>query len=420
MSSPPFAEYEKYLRVHRKRKAQELQEKRKVSSSSTISADSTTQEFLTAKEQDTDLDIQFTDNLMHGFMEALQDGLITKKDYDDAMKGVGPHNTQKRNESVVLKRQKKFLTEDLDEMRPNYEKIRDAYAKVIVNKVMASTAFPKKKKSNQQKFRKDVLKYYQASRKTQSDKREPDEAYCALTGWQAKSRVKAAHIVPKALKGDELSYLFGVGEAVLSDPRNSMSLTYSIETSEANRSTGLPLEQTIEEALDSGRVVLVPKNYQSEPTNWTLVITDTSIRQSQIFPGLKWADLDGKDLQFLTSNRPARRFLYCRFVITYLECKKTGNLDWVKRVDAKGTLWTTPGPYLRKSMLLALARKVSDHFLPAPLVEDGTFEETEGAAKRPAEEEEVMADSLKVRLDSRMAPTDTDADSDSDSDSDSD
>jgi hypothetical protein len=37
--------------------------------------------------------------------------------------------------------------------------------------------------------------------------------------WDSKS-VKAAHLVLKSLLGDELSYLFGVGEVILSNPRN--------------------------------------------------------------------------------------------------------------------------------------------------------------------------------------------------------
>lgn len=32
--------------------------------------------------------------------------------------------------------------------------------------------------------------------------------------------MKAAHLVPKSLQSDELSYLFGVGEIDLNDPRN--------------------------------------------------------------------------------------------------------------------------------------------------------------------------------------------------------
>ncbi|CDM34646.1 unnamed protein product [Penicillium roqueforti FM164] len=37
-----------------------------------------------------------------------------------------------------------------------------------------------------------------------------------------------------------------------------------------------------------------------------------------------WDDLDGKELKFLGNARPAKRFLYFRFIITYIHCKKEG------------------------------------------------------------------------------------------------
>lgn len=74
-------------------------------------------------------------------------------------------------------------------------------------------------------------------------------------------------------------------------------------------------------------------------------------------------------------------------------------MAWVGDVEAKGRIWATPGPYLRQSMLISLARKVSDHFLPEVFYDQTTFEEVEAdeSVTRP-QEEPGMVLSLANRL----------------------
>jgi hypothetical protein len=72
-------------------------------------------------------------------------------------------------------------------------------------------------------------------------------------------------------------------------------------------------------------------------------------------------DLDGRELEFLGATR---RFLYFRYIMTYLYYKKLGRIKWASQIEAHGYMWATPGRYLRQSMLQVLARQVSDHYLP--------------------------------------------------------
>jgi hypothetical protein len=72
---------------------------------------------------------------------------------------------------------------------------------------------------------------------------------------------------------------------------------------------------------------------------------------------LKSQELNGKILEFLTPNRPARRYLYFRYLCTYFHWKKQGDTDWVSWVEARGMMWATPGPYLRQLMLKTLAKE---------------------------------------------------------------
>jgi hypothetical protein len=83
-----------------------------------------------------------------------------------------------------------------------------------------------------------------------------------------------------------------------------------------------------------------------------------------------------KELQWSNSNRPAKRYLYFRFIMTYLMCKAKGqSVDWVNEIAARGKMWCTPGPYLRRSMVQLLARECGDHFLPEVFYKKQTFNE---------------------------------------------
>ena len=71
-------------------------------------------------------------------------------------------------------------------------------------------------------------------------------------------------------------------------------------------------------------------------------------------------------------------------------------MEWVSQVEAKGQMWASPGPYLRQSLLVSLARKVSDLYLPETSHKNTTFLEADGCAQRTEEEEENLAMSLAV------------------------
>ena len=72
-------------------------------------------------------------------------------------------------------------------------------------------------------------------------------------------------------------------------------------------------------------------------------------------------------------------------------------MAWVDRVDARGYLWATPGPYLRKSMLLTLARRISDTFLPEAFY-DSTFTMADGSPQRSPEDEDDLAMGLDYKM----------------------
>jgi hypothetical protein len=77
--------------------------------------------------------------------------------------------------------------------------------------------------------------------------------------------------------------------------------------------------------------------------------------------------------------------------MTFIQQKKANNTEWAdKLVEAKGYLWATPGPYIRKGMLEMLAKIGGDVWMPEAyeqMVRKTSFTHVEGSPAKPAEVE---------------------------------
>lgn len=81
---------------------------------------------------------------------------------------------------AVIKRQKKVIPDDMDEILPRYDTVGEAYIETMTTRVMAATSQQKKDgSSNQKSSRHGVIKYYGAERK---DDDGNVQKYCHLTG----------------------------------------------------------------------------------------------------------------------------------------------------------------------------------------------------------------------------------------------
>lgn len=78
-------------------------------------------------------------------------------------------------------------------------------------------------------------------------------------------------------------------------------------------------------------------------------------------------------LTFLNDNRPRRRYLFFRFVISYLNAKRK-RLEFATNKIETRRFWPSGGEYIHKSTLNTLARCVSGHELPDHVVAENTFE----------------------------------------------
>jgi len=198
----------------------EILTKRSVSALSQISTSSSTNDFVDAKIESISADLAVNGKFRDYFERAKKRKVIAGEEYDDAIQELDSETDKKERELTTLKRQKKAISDDIDEVLPQYSTVEGAYSSVLMAKIMSASSKQRKgPRFNQSAYSKAVLTFYNAVRCTDSGE---IEKYCHVTGWHPEKQVKCAHLVPKSLESDELAYLFGVRETVLSEPRNGM------------------------------------------------------------------------------------------------------------------------------------------------------------------------------------------------------
>lgn len=175
-----------------------------------------------------------------------------------------------------------------------------------------------------------------------------DTLWCCITQrhWP-QDDVRAAHIVPHALGPGLAEYIFGSGAGLRMDTSDNRLL----------------MHVSAERSFDNGNFVLLPVDASETPiVRWRIKLTNTAAMNSSIGSGEKLKDLDGQEAVFKNDARPASRFLYYHFVMTLLRNKKHRQPGWEKFSAELPTEkpFATMGPYVRESMLLALARMAGD------------------------------------------------------------
>ncbi|KAJ5549849.1 hypothetical protein N7535_002208 [Penicillium sp. DV-2018c] len=258
----------------------------------------------------------------------------------------------------VLKRQKNDLQDGL---------LERAYRDLIVSRVVRADRGQRVSSFNQSRFKKDVNKYYSTV-----DSNDGTAHWChVIGGFFDKTFVKAAHIVPKSLDREELAHLFGDEDVVISLPQNALSLHHKVES-----------------LLDRGDIAIVPMpGTFTAPTEWRCIVLNESLNMDVIYTSdgytegetpfvLRVKDLDNRPLKFLSDNRPRRRYLYLRFLISYMWGKRASVAGVEQKVESN-RFWPSAGSYLQRSTLQTLARCVSGCEIPEYLTAEQTFTSSE-------------------------------------------
>ncbi|KAJ5920094.1 hypothetical protein N7516_010952 [Penicillium verrucosum] len=355
------------LRGHQERS---VSNSSKLSQVSQDSLQSTTSDFLDAKIAALEDEKEYISCIKQGLDEISSSGLLSS---DAFQTEIGPVLRRFRATSQtldVVKRQRTLIEEDLEvEVKrrritgPSDDGLVErAYVDTIIPRVMGAAAKIRKHAFDQKKFKKEVNRYYGLTTECVGE-----TSFCHVLGFFLPApSVKAAHLVPKSLSQAEVSHIFGVQDGVLSDPRNTLLLCNPIES-----------------LLDQGVIAVIPiPDSITEPTTWRCVVLDESKNENFVYKResgeiIKVKHLDDRILSFLSENRPRRRYLYFRFLISYLHAKRMNLGDTTEKVEAR-RFWPSGGEYLNKSTLKTLARCVSGCELPDEFVTNKTFE---GSAK---------------------------------------
>jgi len=74
---------------------------------------------------------------------------------------------------------------------------------------------------------------------------------------------------------------------------------------------------------------------------------------------------------FFDRQSSAKRFMYFRFVVSYIFAQKNSHASFLAKVENGKEFWASPGEYLRRSTLIFF---ISGLELPPSILKDKTFE----------------------------------------------
>ncbi|CAH0027502.1 unnamed protein product [Clonostachys rhizophaga] len=190
-------------------------------------------------------------------------------------------------------------------------------------------------------LRERAIRYYGA--RLYINGKSEKRIWCHITGeWQPESHVEVTHIVPIFVIsfGNICELLFGSKSDEVDKQQNTLTLLFDVK-----------------KWFDRHELVVVPWDATENPiTRWRTDVFP-SIHNEPLDTKATFRDLDGKELIFRDQNRPSSRFLYFHFIMSLIRIKdlnKEGWRDiWARYYEQPP--FPAPAPYMRKSMILALA-----------------------------------------------------------------
>jgi hypothetical protein len=177
-----------------------------------------------------------------------------------------------------------------------------------------------------------------------------DDVYWDVVAGQylPRDNMVCAHIVPRSIANQVVNFVCGPGTADDLD-------TYT---------NALCLPKAVEKAMDNGEVIIVPVDPTEVPVKrFVLRLALSGAGDAKAYwtsptSYVRVKDLDGRELVWPNDLRPKLRFLYFRWIYSmtinhlYKKHLVVPNFDELKTKEA----WMTVGPWLRKSVLLEMAK----------------------------------------------------------------
>ncbi len=330
---------------------------------------------------------------MRGCKAAYSEGQMKKDYFHELMEKAWKKRAKVLAEEAVLQRKRSLIANELamESWGERFVVFPDAYDALFTNlfqPLERSAQWEKRNRHKQETWKDGLIEYYDLA-----SLHGPDFLWCPILKRYAESEdCVAAQFVPHSLGYKNVGYLFG-------DADEGYSMVWSLRN-------GMIMTKQLEKAFDEGTFIIVPMDTASDdkPQRYKLVLMDEKRRNQTVktlggpvTTAIRWRDLDNTELEFQNDKRPARRYLYYHYITTILRHARYEKHGWAERrlTVPHGTIWATPGPYLRKSMLKVLAASIGDCEPSRALEAGGTFE---GQDDKSEEEERLIAgEALVIR-----------------------
>lgn len=235
---------------------------------------------------------------------------------------------------------------------PTHSRIGEAYLAAIVESLpeppgVEFIKYGTRSGTDHTSFRQRLMNSYNP----QDWNKDPPNAvgWCPVTKeWINPDFLTAAHIVPHALGDLNVAYLFGL------DPQDGYEAIWDIKN-------GMILSKKVEKAFDAARIVVVEDEDSNE---LKIMVLDESLMDYRT-SGLgspRFRDVHNQRLEFITDARPGRPHLYLHYLLTLFR-RKRFNMEGWESDSAKiksGYPWGSPRPWLRRSIIQALAFEIGD------------------------------------------------------------
>lgn len=257
-------------------------------------------------------------DILRTFTEAIYDLLkaekLTAAEHQKSIDAVLKQSRDVDREYFILTRQRKFIEEDLDELVQLQDHgvgdLMATYRSLLAPKLDSTIYHQRKNCDDDIAFRRRVTKYYNAYRGKDD---EEDEVWRHLGGsWQSGRFLRTVHIVPKQLRSEQLSYIFGVRDADLDDVRNGEYYSFFLQISllryvVLNNETGITLESLYADALNAGEIVFVPVPQGSgKRLEWKCVVLNRRAVN---------AEMENDDNEWKVSPESCNGIISCSFQV---------------------------------------------------------------------------------------------------------
>lgn len=251
---------------------------------------------------------------------------------------------------------------------PTHSRLGEAYLAALADSLPEPSGARVKKQGQRNKHEhelfKNLVRNAYSPQKGDEGYDAPDSdlhlVWCPVTqAWHEAASVTTAHLVPYAIGELNAAYIFGLP---VGDGWNALWTPHN----------GLPLYHKVEEAMDKGRLLIVPE-FDSN-SNSKVVLLDESLSETSIYlHGPKFGDIHNRMLMFKTAFRPGKRYLYFLCLITLFRRHRFVVDGWEKDRQKlqMGRLWGTPGSWMKSSIIRALALEIGDISMEAIEMDEG-------------------------------------------------